>query len=144
MSDDRPLESRGREGSALSLYSMAHSILCPLDLISLFLDVILHQYGKMAGTRVVKYVIEVPVKNCTAIFSFFDDWFFLTKQADRGFATSRFHSDEDGTILAHILHGSNWCIKKGGERSAGSGLNERFLSSASLLLKWYYMGTHRY
>ena len=79
MSDDRPLESRGREGSALSLYSMAHSILCPLDLISLFLDVILHQYGKMAGTRVVKYVIEVPYQSKTAL-SFFDDWFLSRHQ----------------------------------------------------------------
>jgi hypothetical protein len=65
-------------------------------------------------------------------------------QADRGFATSRLRSDEDGTILEHILHGSDWYIKKGGERSAGSGLNERFLSSASLLLKWYYILLSKY
>ena len=38
----------------------------------------------------------------------------------------------------------NMYIKKGGERSAGSGLNERFLSSASLLLKWYYILLSKY
>jgi hypothetical protein len=38
------------------------------------------------------------------------------KQAERGFATSRLCvvTDEDGTILAHILHGSDWYIEKGG------------------------------
>ena len=29
--------------------------------------------------------------------------------------------DEDGTILVHTLHGSDWYIKKGGECSAGYG-----------------------
>ena len=46
------------------------------------------------------------------------------RQADRGFATSRLitRSDEDGAILAHNkIHGSDWYIEKGGERSAGSG-----------------------
>ena len=39
----------------------------------------------------------------------------FTLQADRGFATSRLRSDEDGTILAHnILHGFDWNIEKGG------------------------------
>jgi hypothetical protein len=39
----------------------------------------------------------------------------LILQADRGFATSRYRSDEDGTILAHnILHGFDWNIEKGG------------------------------
>ena len=33
--------------------------------------------------------------------------------------------DEDGTILVHTLHGSDWYIKKGGECSAGYG-------------KWYF------
>jgi hypothetical protein len=46
---------------------------------------------------------------------------FFIRQADRGFATSRLCTDEDGTILVHILHGSDWYIKKGGERSAGYG-----------------------
>ncbi len=40
----------------------------------------------------------------------------MCKQAERGFATSRLCvvTDEDGTILAHILHGSDWYIEKGG------------------------------
>jgi hypothetical protein len=47
--------------------------------------------------------------------------YWLLVQADRGFATSRLSTDEDGTILVHTLHSSDWYIKKGGERSAGYG-----------------------
>ena len=84
------------------------------------------------------------VEQCYTSFSEQKIRMFFSKQADRGFATSQFRSDEDGTILAHILHGSDWYTEKGGERSAGSGSHERFLSSASLLLKWYYILLSKY
>jgi len=57
------------------------------------------------------------------------DIFFQYVQAKRGFATSRLHSDEDGSST-NILVLTLWCresyIKKGGGRSAGYGLIERF------------------
>ena len=83
-------------------------------------------------------------RNFTGLAELWGGW--PIEQADRGFATSRLcvRSDEDGTILAHNNTRFRLVsyIEKGGERSPGSGWNERFLSSASLLiLKWYYIHT---
>jgi hypothetical protein len=77
-------------------------------------------------SRLPKHITRIPARRL-----YFNYYGALTMslsiivltQAERGFATSRLCvvTDEDGTILAHILHGSDWYIEKGGERSAGSG-----------------------
>jgi len=40
---------------------------------------------------------------------------FRFRQADRGFTRSQLCTYEDGTILVHTLHCSDWYIKKGGD-----------------------------